>query len=321
MMPPKGIFTISLDFELFWGVRDNRSLDSYGENIRKVHEIVPRLLEMFDKYGVHCTWTTVGFLFLNNKEELLNNLPDIAPGYTNTNFDPYPYIHNNSLEPIYHFAPDLVKQIASYPGQEIGTHTYCHFYTLEEGVTPASFAEDIRMAVKVAREKGHEIHSIVFPRNQYNNAMLDVCYQHGIKTYRGVEQSVIYETRNRTDETLRRRMLRLMDAYINLTGHHTFKINGQKGTILDIPSSRFLRPYSQKLSFLEPFKLNRVIKGLMHASKRGEVFHIWWHPHNFGANTEDNFNGLEKILIKFKQLKDAGLMESLNMYEIYQLNN
>ena len=33
MRENSGVFTISLDFELFWGVRDNRTIDSYKKNL------------------------------------------------------------------------------------------------------------------------------------------------------------------------------------------------------------------------------------------------------------------------------------------------
>ena len=88
----KGIFTISLDFELFWGVRDHRTLESYGENIRNVHHVVPRLLELFSKYDVHCTWATVGFLFFNEKKEMISKLPAERPTYKKMEYDPYTYL-------------------------------------------------------------------------------------------------------------------------------------------------------------------------------------------------------------------------------------
>jgi hypothetical protein len=75
----KGIFTISLDFELYWGVRDHRTLEGYGENIRNVHTVVPRLLELFSQYNVHCTWATVGFLFFSEKKEMTSFLPAERP--------------------------------------------------------------------------------------------------------------------------------------------------------------------------------------------------------------------------------------------------
>ena len=85
----KGIFTISLDFELFWGVRDHRTLENYGSNISNVHQVVPRLLALFEKYDVHCTWATVGFLFFNDKKEMLPYLPSSRPGYLQKEYDPY----------------------------------------------------------------------------------------------------------------------------------------------------------------------------------------------------------------------------------------
>jgi peptidoglycan/xylan/chitin deacetylase (PgdA/CDA1 family) len=122
----KGIFTVSLDFELFWGVRDHRTLENYGSNIRNVHKVVPRLLELFSRYDVHCTWATVGFLFLNNKNELLANLPLELPAYLKKEYDPYSYLQENELDPVYHFAPSLIEQVKKTRGQEIGTHTYSH---------------------------------------------------------------------------------------------------------------------------------------------------------------------------------------------------
>ena len=160
----KGIFTISLDFELYWGVRDHRSIDGYGENIRNVHSVVPRLLELFSKYNVHCTWATVGFLFFHNKKELLAAVPDLRPDYVKKEYDPYSYLKDNDLEPVYHFAPLLIKKIKETSGQEIATHTFSHFYTLEKNTTINQFKADIKAAMNSAKKYDIEIASIVFPR-------------------------------------------------------------------------------------------------------------------------------------------------------------
>jgi hypothetical protein len=46
-----GIFIISLDFELFWGVRDHRTLADYGANILGVRKSIPAMLEMFRRHS------------------------------------------------------------------------------------------------------------------------------------------------------------------------------------------------------------------------------------------------------------------------------
>lgn len=62
MNTQKGSFTISLDFELFWGVRDKRTTDSYKNNLEGTIEVIPKLLDIFEQYNIHVTWATVGLL-------------------------------------------------------------------------------------------------------------------------------------------------------------------------------------------------------------------------------------------------------------------
>jgi hypothetical protein len=55
---------------------------------------------------------------------------------------------------------------------------------------------------------------------------------------------------------------------------------------------------------------------MTHAAKKGEVYHLWWHPHNFGRNTEANFHFLEKVLKHFKRLKQEYGFKSLSMIQL-----
>ncbi len=313
----KGIFTISLDFELFWGVRDHRTLESYGENIRNVHHVVPRLLEMFSKYNVHCTWATVGFLFFNEKKEMTPFLPAERPTYKKKEYDPYPYLEQNELEKIYHFAPALIEQIKKTAGQEIGTHTFSHFYTLEKNTTIAQFQSDLRAAIAIAKEKGIEIKSIVFPRNQYSDEHIKACQEEGIKIYRGNELSGVYKPISRENENIFRKGTRFADTYINMTGHHchAFPVAGE---IINVPASRFLRPYNPKFKMFDALKLRRIKQGIKFAAKHGLIYQLWWHPHNFGKYIDENFKFLEKLLKVYQQLNKEQKMESLNLQEIYQ---
>ena len=66
-----GKFVVSLDFEIFWGVRDAVKPEEYKNNLLAVHEVIPLMLQMFKKYNINATFATVGFLFFQNKEELM----------------------------------------------------------------------------------------------------------------------------------------------------------------------------------------------------------------------------------------------------------
>ena len=312
----KGIFTISLDFELFWGVRDHRTLENYGSNIRNVHNAVPRLLQLFEKYGMHCTWATVGFLFMKDKEELVAHLPPEFPGYLKKEYDPYSYIQQDHLDPVYHFAPALIDMIRKTPGQEIGTHTFSHFYTLERNTTLAQFREDLKTALQTAERSNIKITSIVFPRNQYSDEHINICKELGITVYRGNEESKVYRPLSRENENFMRRAVRFADTFVNLTGHHCHHLPSAAG-IINVPASRFLRPYSSKFRLLDSLKFKRIRKSMEYAAATNSIYQLWWHPHNFGRFMDENFLFLEKILKVYQRLNSEQKMESLNLCEIY----
>ena len=316
----RGALVISLDFELHWGVRDSKPLDSYRENLLGVRAAVPGMLQLFQQYGVHATWAAVGFLFFEKKDDLLAALPERRPAYRNRRFSPYEELDglgaNESDDPL-NFAASLIRQVSAAPNQEIGSHTFSHYYCLEEGQDVASFRADLEAAQKAAARIGLELRSLVFPRNQYSAEYVAACAEMGFKAYRGNQPSWLYQSRSKADEALLRRALRLADAYMGITRHHCSSLDQiRQARPFNIPASRFLRPYSPRLAALEPLRMRRIVAGLEHAAQNGLFYHLWWHPHNFGVNTAENLAFLEKILKRFAELRETRNMESLNMGEI-----
>lgn len=312
-----GFFLISLDFELYWGVRDCLSVEQCRSRIESVHRVVPELIELFSQYGIHASFATVGMLMASGKEELEKYLPAVKPTYTDKKLSPYNgYMAMlNGHESKLHFAPGLIEKIRTTPGLEIGSHTFSHFYCLADGQCATEFEEDLKAHIRLAADRGLTLTSLVFPRNQYNEAYLDICRKLGIKAYRGNESSWIYAARNDAQETPLRRAVRLLDAYFNLSGHHTYRPQPNRA-LYNFPSSRFLRPASPRQNVLEKWRLKRIMQSMEHAAKNNEVFHLWWHPHNFGENTRANFTFLEQILKKYTTLNAQFGFESLNMSEL-----
>ena len=141
---------ISLDFELHWGVRDKKTIQQYGENIKGVHSVVPRLLKVFSNFNINATFSTVGFLFFETKKELLANVPGLLPNYSNKNLSPYAhfeFVGEIYSEDLFHFAPQLIDDIKKYLDHEIVSHTFSHYYCLEKGQTINDFIEDITAAI------------------------------------------------------------------------------------------------------------------------------------------------------------------------------
>ncbi len=327
MEQKRGHLVISLDFELFWGMSDATTLEAYGPNVAGEREAVPRILRLFEKYGIHATWATVGMLMARNKEELLSLLPHAAerPVYTDMRISTYYHLEHDGVgkdeaDDPYHYGPTLLSQILATPHQEIGNHTFSHYYAVDGHTNPPStFARDLDAHAEISKTYGVTTTSIVFPRNQVSEEALQVCKEKGITSYRGNEDHFLYRARG-SRQPLLVRMLRLLDHYIDISGPNTHPLPVSSSALpKNIPSSRFLRPYSERLKFFEPLRLRRIERAMTHAAKRGEIFHLWWHPHNFGIDQAENFKNLEAILDHFKFLKEEYGFGSASMKDIAAL--
>jgi peptidoglycan/xylan/chitin deacetylase (PgdA/CDA1 family) len=321
--PPRdqaGCLVISLDFELYWGVRDRVSLAQYGANILGVRQALPRILELFREFGVHATWATVGFLFFQRREELLAALPALRPDYANRRLCNYSHFANvgpdESADPC-HYGASLLAQIAACPGQEIASHTFSHYYCLEREQNGDCFRADLQAAVAAAQRLGVQLRSLVFPRNQVNPDYLPVCQDLGFIAYRGNLPVFVNRVSAEEGRTARQRAARLVDAYVNIAGEKAFGLApARPGSMLNIPSSRFLRPYLPRLRWLEPLRLRRIQSEMTFAARSGRAYHLWWHPHNFGAQVAENVRFLRRLLMHFRRLQQQSGMRSLNMAEI-----
>lgn len=317
-----GLFVISLDFELMWGVWDITTKEKYGANVLGVQNAIPEMLRLFEKYGIKATFATVGFLFCKNKEELLHYSPADKPAYTNQSYNVYekevPGIGNDVTDDPWHFGYPLVELLKQSP-HEIGSHTFSHYYCLEDGQTAAQFAADTKASVDAAGSKGIQLKSFVFPRNQVNEEYLDLLVAHNIITYRGNPTSWIYKPRRFTAEVPFIRMCRLLDTYLPVSGYNTHSIKKQTGFPVNIPASRFLKPYVPGLRFLERLRMHRIKKEMTKAAQKNELYHLWWHPHNFGINTKENIAFLESLLEHFSMLQKKYGFKNATMLEAAEI--
>jgi hypothetical protein len=86
-----------------------------------------------------------------------------------------------------------------------------------------------------------------------------------------------------------------------------------------MPASRLLRPYNPSEGFLNGMKIDRIRKEMTRAAEKGEVYHLWWHPHNFGRYPQQSLIGLKEILSHFRLCRERYGMVSLNMGEVAAL--
>lgn len=320
-----GFLVISLDFELHWGARDKNHLENhrYRESILGGRTVIPVILKLFSDYGIHATWATVGFLFFQTRSQLIRGCPDKKPNYLHRSLNPYPHIQSigeNENTDLFHFAPSLIKLIQTYPNQEIGTHTFSHYYCMENGQDRTSFEDDLLAAKRIAQESGINLKSLVFPRNQFKPDYLSVCSELGINAVRGNPSSWIYQPGKTKDHLFFRRLAKLVDTYLDIDGHHCYSLDNLASSLpFKIPASRFIRPYSRNRRFFESLRLRRIRQEMTYAAQNKLVYHLWLHPENLGLDLQQNISFLQNILRHYKFLNEKYGMKSLNMSEISNL--
>lgn len=188
---------------------------------------------------------------------------------------------------------------------------------LEAGPDTVPFRHDLEAAARAASRYGLSLESLVFPLSQYTSDHLSVCREAGITAVRGAEPVWIYRPGASGRESTLKRAMRLLDTYLPVTRHNTYSLRAVAASNpRNIASTRFLRPYYRRLAWCEPLKLHRIVSGLRQAARAGEIYHLWWHPHNFGVDQDRNFNLLGRILEAFATLRQRYGMESLAMREV-----
>lgn len=317
-----GHFLISLDFELVWGLAgwDLPRIELYKRNLLLAKDALCEIVSLLEKYDMKCTIGYVGAMNYTSLQELQMADNSLVPSYTNLLYAPFasllPYMGKELDEGLF-LAHQEVEMLQIKANVEVASHTYSHYYCLEEGQTLEDFENDLRMVKENAMKQGINLVSIIFPRNQVNDNYLSICCRYGFTHYRGMLNNFLYKPSKTSFRYSPMGALRFLDTYLNISGNNTYTIEDTKDKeLIDVPGSRFLRPYSPQLSFLEGLKIRRIKKSMTDAAKNGRIYHLWWHPHNFGANMQENLSLLEEICRHFDYLKKTYGLKSSFISEI-----
>lgn len=318
---PGGALVISLDFELHWGIRDHVPFDeATAQRMLTARRVVGDLLERFRDREVAATWATVGLLFASRREELEPHQPKLRPRYppSRAALDPFaePVGADEASDPS-HYALSLIERIRATPRQEIATHTFSHFYCYEDRAGRDAFDADLASAVSAASARGIELRSVVFPRNQVPADYLTLLPRHGLRTYRG--NAFLGGSGDNLDPVSKRvhRLVRFADGYLPLSGGQAYPFSRivQPTGLRNVRASAFLRAHSPGGTRLDGLHMRRLLGGLHAAARRGGVYHLWWHPHNFAGDPEHAFAILDAFLDEFARLRESRGMRSLTMDE------
>jgi peptidoglycan/xylan/chitin deacetylase (PgdA/CDA1 family) len=290
----RGVFTLSLDFELIWGTFDLNGLAWYRRSCEVEREqIIDRLLALFVEYELPATWCIVGHLFMQGcaakHSPAQPNIIQPAHLWCRQDEAAHKASACGSGQCIF-CARDLVEKIRACPvPQEIGSHSFSHVIFNDPACTRQIAEGELARCVELAQELGIEMRSFAFPRNQVGH--LEALRQYGFSCYRGPEA----HEASRLPGALRR----LWHLWEVCTAARppvvTPEYAGQG--LWNIPGSMIYFPMHGLRRFLpRSVRVKRAVKGLRSAAQQKRIFHLWFHPTNMADQMEEMFTGLREML-------------------------
>lgn len=305
---PKGIFILSLDFELAWGTRGKPEL---MPDYLRTRQTIDRLLSLLSKYGISATWATVGHLFLGrcspvegvkHPELVRSSLESVGRDWLD--IDP---CTDAERDPVW-YGKDIVEKILACPvKQEIGCHTFSHLPVDDARHTRERFSSELTACKNAATSFGVRLKSFVYPKNHVDK--IDVLVAHDFAVYRGRDKNW-YAGFSPTV----RRVCHVLDNYLRLPTRAVRPgfVNG----IWEIPGSYFY-PHAHGWAKRLPigFRTHKALAGLNEAADKKLVYHLWLHPFNLSSDPDGLLAGLETVFKKVNELRDQGMIDCMSMGE------
>jgi len=306
----KGIFVMSLDTELAWGMLDSPiSLIDNKDYFHETRKAVDGIIRLLEKYKISATWVIVGSLLLDNpnfdKDLIGNIIKDLDEGtrkqYVNMLKDKWIWCGRDIFEKI--------KQ-CSVP-QEIGSHSFSHPIFTDKRTTKNKAIKEFKKSMEILQQRGIKPLSFFFPRNQVH--YLEELKNEGFCVYRDVEPSW-YSNKSRT----MKKICHMIDQALAITP--PVVIPSYSDGLIKIPASMM---YLSMHGFRKYIPLvSRIIKahkGIQKAIDDRKIFHLWFHPFNIATDQVRMLKGLEEILREVDIKRYEGKLEVMTMGEIAAL--
>jgi hypothetical protein len=146
--------------------------------------------------------------------------------------------------------------------------------------------------------------AIIFPRNQYNKELLKGFQAQGFRYFRGIDFGFSWTKSSPFKKTLNilLKTYYVIRLYSGFPVDRTYTLPKKEMGLMNIKGSYFMRPYNHVTKKVEHRKVLSIKKQMNKAALEGKYFHLWWHPHNYGKNLNENLTQIEVIFKYYKEL-------------------
>lgn len=264
-----GTVVISADAELGWGFHDQK--DPPADRLANARQGWQALIALCDEYRLDTTWAVVGHLLLDECDGRHDEHPMPRTWFAHEQGD-------DAMPPELRYGDGLIDDLQdAEASHDIGLHTFSHVEFGESATTRQIARAEVAAGLELARERGIEMQSFVFPRN--NIGHLDVLAAYGIECYRGINPAS--SARLSWDDplgklawgTVARKTPPLIEPTLDSVG------------LVNIPASLHLFSFEGlPRTVVEPILGDPIVRqaklGIDAATERDGVFHIWLHPNS-----------------------------------------
>ncbi|MGI9627176.1 MAG: hypothetical protein ACR2QM_10105 [Longimicrobiales bacterium] len=306
----RGVFILSLDTELAWGALHNRGHIARQHLYEQTRPAIKRLLALHEEFGIEATWAIVGSLFETGYPETggMKHPELVRPTYG--------WLKDDWLEPVpagdsktapNWYAPDIVESVleCSAP-QEVGCHTFTHVIVGEPGCSRACFDSELAACQAAASKWGVELKTLVFPRNSIGH--LDVLASHGFQAFRG-NVSAPWQRFFPGPVGKAARGMQWTLPVPPLTAAPK-----RVGSLWDLPATTlYLHRGGVAGRIPIELRVRRARSGIRQAIRRGETFHLYFHPFNLATDPDGMLDGLRRIYQTVATERDQGRLLNLTM--------
>lgn len=314
MKAKKGIFVISIDVEMAWGVFDVGGVEKHRKDFEKVRDVVNRLIQVFDEHRIAASWAFVGHLFLDSCEPLhgVNHRDMPRPDFPWFPFDWYSRDPGTDIrrDPMWYGKDLLGAVLSSKIEHEIACHSFSHVDFGHEGCTAEVAKSEVKKCVQLADQLGFKMKSFVYPKNKVG--FLEVLRDNGFQVFRGRDQW----WSDRFKGHLSNSIGQIIEEFLCLPPRCHFPAEVLSG-LWEVPGSMLFRSLNGPMVFLPmSWRIRRAVNGLHRAAAEGKVFQLWFHPWHIANGAERLIDGLSVILKESTRLRELGRMDIVPLGEV-----
>jgi len=173
---------------------------------------------------------------------------------------------------------------------------------------------EIKEWKRLASRFNIDARSVVFPRNQA--AFHEVFADAGFRYFRDDDRLPLI-IRNRYFG----RYAQIIDHILGVSTAPSYDLTVKEvGGLIQLDPSAHLFAFDHHVDHLldqmglNLLRIRRILRGIGHAAKRHQIFHLWGHPWAFGS--EGDFIRLERIFQEVQSNVTQGNMQSITMAQM-----